>query len=315
MTLVVPCTAESLKKSPLNQNNAHVFVKFFDEDKHHKMLYLSDFMDLSSKDILTLTNTKQVQMTAEKKVHSASTIALDKYSMLYVIQSKSDRAKGIYKVGVSTGANRLMEYFKMHGDKKGKCSGVYLIYLAGVERDKTKVRSQWNYRKERQIKDTLKRLKMPSVRGSEWIGVTKENLNAFKEIVTRPMGEITNKRRAALVTAIKDDGLFKKDEAVLKVSKPIKGQYDDNKGDYYYKITWRNPQIATHGKGNNLHKLTMPGPLKRDYHTYQSLEEMMAIKPAMNKARRGMGTNAINMVKKYIVDNNLQKKDRFYKKY
>jgi hypothetical protein len=35
----------------------------------------------------------------------------------------------------------------------------------------------------------------------------------------------------------------------------------------------------------------------------------------MNKAHRGMGTNAINMVKKYIVDNNLQKKDRFYKKY
>ena len=76
MTLAVPCTAKSLKNSPLNKNNAHVFVKFFDEDKHSKMLYLSDFMDLNSKDILTLTNTKQVQMTAEKKVHSASTNAV-----------------------------------------------------------------------------------------------------------------------------------------------------------------------------------------------------------------------------------------------
>ena len=58
----------------------------------------------------------------------------------------------------------------------------------------------------------------------------------------------------------------------------------------------------------------MPGALKRDYHTYQTLKEMRALQPAMNKARRGMGNNALKMLNKYIVDHNLQQKDRFYQK-
>ena len=196
-----------------------MFVNEFDS-LQRKMLFLSDFMDVSSKDIVTLNNTlEDDEEDRDKKVHSPSTVALSKYSLLYVVQSKSDRTKGIYKVGVSTGANRLLEYFKMHGDKKGKCSGVYLVYLAGVLHDPKLKRSQWNYRKEAQIKRTFKQRKIPSVRGHEWMGVSKENLEAFKKIVTESRGIISRDNTQRVATAIRDGSVPKRKDAVVKVLK------------------------------------------------------------------------------------------------
>ena len=41
---------------------------------------------------------------------------------------------------------------------------------------------------------------------------------------------------------------------------------------------------------------------------------MLKKKDGFNRLGRNMGTNAIALIHKYIVDNDLQKKDRFYKK-
>ena len=138
MVLVTPCTPNSLKQSPhINgKNGARVFVDKL-ATSHRKLLTLSDFMDVASKGMATVEVTENLLLEDDewkklKKGRSLSTEALDKYALLYVVQSKSGRYKGIYKLGVSSGSSRLLEYFKMHGDKQGRCSGVYLMYLAGV---------------------------------------------------------------------------------------------------------------------------------------------------------------------------------------
>ena len=317
MTLVVPCTAESLKKSPKTIEGAHVFVNEFDS-LQRKMLFLSDFMDVSSKDIVTLNNTlEDDEEDRDKKVHSPSTVALSKYSLLYVVQSKSDRTKGIYKVGVSTGANRLLEYFKMHGDKKGKCSGVYLVYLAGVLHDPKLKRSQWNYRKEAQIKRTFKQRKIPSVRGHEWMGVSKENLEAFKKIVTESRGIISRDNTQRVATAIRDGSVPKRKDAVVKVLKHSKvTKKGDDFGKLFYTLQWRYPQISTHLKGmkGDATKISKQSKIQKTNQTNDTLETMLKKKDGFNRLGRNMGTNAIALIHKYIVDNDLQKKDRFYKK-
>jgi hypothetical protein len=183
-----------------------------------------------------------------KKVYSPSTVALSKCPLLHVVQSKSDRTKGIYKVGVSTGANRLLEYFKMHGDKSGRCSGVYLIYLAGVLHDpKLKPRSQWNYRAEAQIKRTFKQRKIPSARGQERMGVSKENLEAFKTIVTESRGIISRDNTQRVSIAIRDGSVPTRKDAVVKVLKHSKvTKKGADFGKLFYTLQWRYPQISTH---------------------------------------------------------------------
>jgi hypothetical protein len=83
-----------------------------------KTLFLSGYLDVKS---------------SEARKRPDPMKALDAYSLLYVVQSKSDKEKAICRVGVSKGVSRLHEYFKMHGDSAGCCSGVYLVYLAGVK--------------------------------------------------------------------------------------------------------------------------------------------------------------------------------------
>ena len=156
MTLVVPCTAGSLKKSPhlKGKHRPRVFVDKL-SPSHRKLLTLSDFMGVASKGMASADVTEDLLLSnkewekLKKGRRSPSTKALDAYALLYVVQSKSDRYKGIYKLGVSSGSSRLLEYFKMHGDKQGRCSGVYLMYLAGACL-KARIK-QWNYHKEKQI--------------------------------------------------------------------------------------------------------------------------------------------------------------------
>jgi hypothetical protein len=124
--------------APAVESLKNVFVKFGSKTN----LFLSDYLDMKS---------------PETRKRSDPTKALDAYSLLQVVQSKSDKEKSIYKVGVSKGVSRLNEYLKMHGDSVGRCSGVYLIDLAGVKtRPNVAASKQWNYEKESQIKQTLK---------------------------------------------------------------------------------------------------------------------------------------------------------------
>jgi hypothetical protein len=61
------------------------------------------------------------------------TATLNKYKMLYVVQSKNDIDNHVYKVGISSGIGRIKEYTKHHGEsREGKCSGLSLLYLAGT---------------------------------------------------------------------------------------------------------------------------------------------------------------------------------------
>lgn len=282
-------TIESLKNAP-KSNGVSVFVKFGSK----KTLFLSDYLDAKS---------------SETRRRSDPMKALDTYSMLYVVQSKSDKEKAIYKVGVSKGVSRLHEYFKMHGDSVGRCSGVYLIYLAGVKtRPNVAASRQWNFEKESQIKTTLKAWGIPAVRGHEWIGISEENYNAFKLMVTMPIGEATEKSRKAMLSAIKSDGEIKKSDDVLEVVRHLKSNIKGKEGEVSYELKWRNPQIETHTKN------WFKKPPKKTHLTFETLKQMKGIQRQMNNARKGMGDNAVKLINAYIVKKKLKAVDRNYGK-
>ena len=54
--------------------------------------------------------------------------------------------------------------------------------------------------------------------------------------------------------------------------------------------------------------------IQKTNQTNNTLETMLQKEDGFNLRGRNMGTNAIKLIHKYIVDNNLQNKDRFYKK-
>jgi hypothetical protein len=322
MVLVIPCTPNSLKQSPhINgKNGARVFVDKL-SSSHRKLLTLSDFMDVASKGMATVEVTENLLLEDDewkklKKGRSLSTKALDKYALLYVVQSKSDRYKGIYKLGVSSGSSRLLEYFKMHGDKQGRCSGVYLMYLAGVVlKPNTK---QWNYHKEKQIKTTLKQLKIPSVRGDEWVGITKKNLALFAGLVKKPLVDISKENTERVAKAIEGGSVpTARGDGVKKVLGHGKVTADNpDKGKLYYILQWGKPQISTHLKdsGKDPRKIAKKANIPLTHLTSDTLESMLKREDGFNDLKRNMGTLAIQKIHKYIVDHKLEEKDLFYKK-
>ena len=323
MVLATPCTPNSLKNSPhINgKNGARVFVDKL-APSHRKLLTLSDFMDVASTGMTTVEVTENLLLEDDewKKLkkgrRSLSTKALDKYALLYVVQSKSDRYKGIYKLGVSSGSSRLLEYFKMHGDKQGRCSGVYLMYLAGVVlKPHTK---QWNYHKEKQIKTTLKQLKIPSVRGDEWVGITKQNLAFFAKLVKKPLVDISKENTERVAKAIEEGSVpATRGDGVKKVLGHGKVTAKNaDKGKLYYILQWGKPQISTHLKdsGKDARKIAKKANIPVTHLTYNTLEHMLKNKAGFNALKRNMGTLAIQIIHKYIVDHKLEEKDLFYKK-
>ena len=280
-------TVESLKNAPKIKGVSE-FVKFGSK----KNLFLSDYLNVKSSTPLKRSDAMR---------------ALDAYALLYVVQSKSDREKGIYKLGVSPGVGRLPGCFKMHGDSIGRCSGVYLIYLAAQKKSGGAPTKQWNYKKEAQIKATLITWGIPAIRGKEWIGISDENYNAFKLMVTMPRGEATQKSRKEMFAAIQADGEIKSTDDVLEVVRHLKGNKKETAGEIFYQLKWRNPQIETHDKN------WMSKPPKKTHLNFESLKQMKKIKSTMNNTRSGMGDNAIKLINAYIVKKNLQSVDKSYK--
>jgi hypothetical protein len=86
-------TAESPKNAPKTKG-VSVFVKFGSKTN----LFLSDYLDAKSSEIRKRPDPMK---------------ALNVYSLLYAVQSKSDKEKPIYKVGVgvSKGVSRSRECF------------------------------------------------------------------------------------------------------------------------------------------------------------------------------------------------------------
>ena len=324
MTLVVPCTAESLKKSPhlKGKHRPRVFVDKL-SPSHRKLLTLSDFMGVASKGMASADVTEDLLLSnkewekLKKGRRSPSTKALDTYALLYVVQSKSDRYKGIYKLGVSSGSSRLLEYFKMHGDKQGRCSGVYLMYLAGVNlKANTK---QWNYHKEKQIKTTLKQHKIPSVRGDEWVGITKENLSFFAKLVKTPLEDISKENTERVAKAIERGSVpATRGDGVQKVWSHgnVTAKKAGKNKQLYYILQWGKPQIDTSLKtpGKKPREIAKKANIPLTHLTYDTLDSMLEKKKGFNDIKRNMGNIAIERIHEYIVAHNLQKKELSYKK-
>ena len=176
-------TVQSLTKS-VTKEEVRVFREWAPESKE----YLSAFLN-------TTASTKQRR--------SPEMQALNKCNLLYVVQSRADRTNHIYKIGVSKGVGRLHEYVKHHGKpekplQRGKCSGVFLIYLAGQERKDPSSKSTtagkrnasivdsyanydtWTKRKEKLIFEELKSQGLDPVRGKGWYHV--EGAAAIKRL-------------------------------------------------------------------------------------------------------------------------------------
>jgi hypothetical protein len=187
-----------------------------------------------------------------------------------------------------------------------------------LHKPKPKPRSQWNYRKEKQIKTTLKQLKIPSVRGHELMGVSTDNLDAFKRIVIESRGFISKENTERVTKAIRNGSVPTRKYGVMKVVKH--GKADKKGADYgklFYTLHWRYPQISIHLKGmkGDATKISKQPKIQKTNQTNDTLETMLKKEDGFNRQGRNMGTNAITLIHKCIVDNNLQSKDKFYKKW
>lgn len=186
----------------------------------------------------------------------------NKYNLLYVVQSKADRATSVYKIGVSKGVGRLNEYVKMHGmptdpRQKAACAGSYLVYLAGTLRTDAASRettqgkidaeivnsyknanSVWSRRKEKSIFESLQLKGMKPVRGKEWYLVpgAKEK-SELKRVVVQSLGEATRESEAHHEQSI---AVTNKDK-IMSVTSRSMGQTGENKGEWVHYLKWNRP--------------------------------------------------------------------------
>ena len=225
--------------------------------------------------------------------------------------------------------SRLNEYVKMHGDpqskthpQKGRCTGVYLIYLAGQERRDAMSRqttagkrdadivnsyrrSKWSIRKERQVLDELNRQGLKPARGNEWFQV-KDNGNKLKRLIELSTGDATKERHVKDLQEREESITLRQDDAVETVEGKIRGQLKSNAGVYFYKLKWNRPQKeALTPKQKRAGKKPKLTPF-----TYENLKTIYKERAKRNRLSKGMGDNIIRLVHEYINKNNVS--DVFY---
>ena len=143
---------------------------------------------------------KRVDLT--KFIRQKTGAFLNKYNLLYVVQSVNDTDNGVYKVGVSSGIGRLKSYTSNHGESgKGKCAGVHLLYLVGtIATAKSRKSAQgkidaeirsgyiyripWSQKREAEIKRELKSAGFKAARGHEWFHVIPSRKAEFVKTIT-----------------------------------------------------------------------------------------------------------------------------------
>jgi hypothetical protein len=277
-----------------------------------------------------LSRFMNVQHSSKTK-RSPTMRLLDKFNLLYVVQSQADRSNNIFKIGVSKGVGRLNEYVKMHGDPDSKthpqtsrCTGVYLVYLAGKLRADASSRkstagkldaeivdyyrhSKWSIRKERQIFAVLKRNGVLPARGNEWFQVN-DNGDKLKRIVTQSAGAATKEAQDNLKEELENGRLIKADNSVVSVGKPLLGGLPANKGVYYYKLEWNTSQLeALTPKQIKAGKKARLTP-----YTYESLKTSYSEQNKRNKVSEGLGDNIVKLIHTYIMKHDLTMKDKSY---
>ena len=143
---------------------------------------------------------KRVDLT--KFIRKKTGAFLNKYNLLYVVQSVNDTDNDVYKVGVSSGIGRLKSYTTNHGESgEGKRAGVFLLYLVGTiatakSRKSTQgqidaeirsgyiYRLPWSRKRETEIKRELKGDGFKAVRGTEWFKIPPSRKADFVKIIT-----------------------------------------------------------------------------------------------------------------------------------
>ena len=279
----------SLKSLTKNTTKDGVFVlKVWDDAP----TLLSAFMDVKSS-----TKTKR----------SPTMQTLNKLNLLYVVQSKADRYKDIYKVGVSKGVGRLNEYVKMHGNGNGKCSGVYLIYLAGrkradAESRKTKAgktdadivdyyrHSNWSNNREKQILRDLNLKGITPVRGKEWFQIN-DGGSVLKNIIIKGAGEAT----IDYLSAIEDQRVITPDDGVTSIDKHIIGDTKKTKGVLYYRLKWKKQQLEKLTARQLLSKKPEMTP-----YTFENLKSIYKERTKRNLISPSMGDDIVKLAHAYI---------------
>ena len=288
-------TVQSLTKS-VTKEGVRVFREWASESEEH----LSTFLN-------TTASTKQRR--------SPEMQALDKCNLLYVVQSQADRTNHIYKIGVSKGVGRLHEYVKHHGGpgstkaapQRGRCVGVFLIYLAGQERKDASSKSTtagkrnasivdsyanydtWTKRKEKLIFEELKSQGLNPVRGKEWYHV--EGTAAVKRLkrnVEKTTGMATNDRAARF----EKDMHLNKDDKLLSVEKMDLAKRGTNKGKFVYELKWDRPFPQTRNDIDKKRKKTSVEPV--------TLKLLYDRETQENNSSPGRGTAAIEKVHDYL---------------
>ena len=256
-----------------------------------------------------------------KQRRSPEMQALGKCNLLYVVQSRADRTNHIYKIGVSKGVGRLHEYVKHHGEpdstkapQKGRCVGVFLVYLAGQMRKDATSKSTtagkrnadtvdsyatygpWTRRKEKLIFEELKSQGLEPVRGKEWYHV--EDAAAVKRLkrnVEKTTGMATNDRAARF----EKDMHLNKDDKLLSVESMDLAKHGPNKGKFVYKLKWDRPFPQTRNEIDKQRKKTSVEPA--------TLKLLYDRETQENQSSPGRGTAAIEKVHDYL--KKLKKKD------
>jgi len=258
---------------------------------------LSAFMDVKSS-----TKTKR----------SPTMQTLNKLNLLYVVQSKADRYKDIYKVGVSKGVGRLNEYVKMHGNGNGKCSGVYLIYLAGrkradAESRKTKAgktdadivdyyrHSSWSNNREKQILRDLNLKGITPVRGKEWFQIN-DGGSVLKNIIIKSAGEAT----IDYLSAIEDQRVITPDDGVISINKHIEANEKESKGVLFYRLKWKKKKLEKLTPKQRLTKKPEMTP-----YAYEDLTSTYKERTIRNRISQSKGDDIVKLVHAYIKENRI----------
>lgn len=280
---------------------------------NNKKIFLSTFMNVKDS-----TSGKQSLVMQE----------LDAYNLLYVVQSVADKENNIYKIGVSKGVGRLYEYIKLHGNptskkvpQNSKCTGVFLVYLAGKKRHDSSSRKTiagktdadivdyyrhnvWSKRKEQHIFWILNTQGILPVRGKEWFYIKDADL--LKHIVTTSTGALTRETQATENEKAFKESILLPTDRVLRVVNGFKERRGQHKGQYVYTLQWSRSQLETLTAKNKHRKRQMtPFTLEPLSVTYKEM-------PKRNLIRKNMGNNIIKLVHKYITKNNLEEKDSNY---
>jgi hypothetical protein len=280
--------------------------------------FLSKFMNVSA---------------STKNKRSPTMQVLNKFNLLYVVQSIADRSDGIYKIGVSKGVGRLNEYVKMHGapeskNQKNRCTGVYIVFLAGQLRTDAISRSttagkldaelvssyyrhnKWSNTREKQIFDELTTLGYSPIRGNEWYQF-KDNGDKLKKIVLKSVGNATKDVQSKLKAQIEEGKILKPGDYVISVVSHTTGNKSTNKGEYYYKLEWNTKQLSTlSSKEKKAKKKAVMTP-----YTYESLKTIYNEINRRNNPthkKKTVGDDIVKLVHDYIVKHNLTTKDKTY---